>query len=84
MPETHAGGCLRGAIRFRNDGNPRKATVCHCTLCQRTTGSAFSIELLMQSAVSWVAPPSDAECFSAHMLSEDGSPIQPMRRMPTE
>ncbi len=41
MSEVHEGGCLCGAIRYRVKGNPLRAYVCHCTYCQRCTGSAF-------------------------------------------
>ncbi len=35
MPDVHEGGCLCGAIRYRVMGNPQRASVCHCTDCQR-------------------------------------------------
>lgn len=36
------GGCLCGAIRYTAEADPTSATVCHCTDCQRFTGSAFA------------------------------------------
>jgi hypothetical protein len=33
------GGCQCGAIRFRVDGAVRHASVCHCRMCQKATGS---------------------------------------------
>lgn len=42
MEEIHEGGCLCGDVRYRTIGPPITATVCHCTFCQRRTGSAFS------------------------------------------
>jgi hypothetical protein len=38
---THEGGCLCGAVRYRVEGEPLRASVCSCTHCQRRTGSAF-------------------------------------------
>ncbi len=37
------GGCLCGAVRYRVHGNPSRTVVCHCTFCQRSTGSAFAV-----------------------------------------
>lgn len=41
MPEVHEGGCVCGAVRYRATSAPIRTTVCHCTFCQRRTGSAF-------------------------------------------
>ena len=35
------GGCLCGAVRFHVNQAPLKTLVCHCTFCQRMTGSSF-------------------------------------------
>jgi hypothetical protein len=37
------GGCLCGAVRYRTNGGPSRTVVCHCTFCQRCTGSAFAV-----------------------------------------
>jgi hypothetical protein len=36
------GGCLCGAVRFELTEPPRFASYCHCTRCQRRTGTAAS------------------------------------------
>ncbi len=36
-----SGGCLCGAVRYEANEPPSKGVVCHCRVCQRTTGSAF-------------------------------------------
>jgi len=43
MSDTHEGGCVCGAVRYRASGDPVRTSVCHCTYCQRRTGSAFGI-----------------------------------------
>jgi hypothetical protein len=44
MSEVHRGGCLCGHVRYRTLGKPERTTICHCTFCQRLTGSAFLVE----------------------------------------
>ena len=38
------GGCLCGAVRFEIDGPPGVASYCHCTRCQRRSGTAASAQ----------------------------------------
>jgi len=38
------GGCLCGAVRFEVDRPPVSASYCHCTRCQRRTGTAASAQ----------------------------------------
>ncbi len=40
------GGCLCGKVRFRATQAPLRTLVCHCTFCQRMTGSSFYTESL--------------------------------------
>lgn len=47
---VHTGGCVCGAVRFRAIGEPTRVTVCHCTWCQRRTGSAFGVEAVFEVA----------------------------------
>jgi hypothetical protein len=50
MPTQHQGGCVCGAIRYVTTGNPARLTACHCTWCQRRTGSAFGLEAVFTLA----------------------------------
>jgi hypothetical protein len=38
------GGCLCGGVRFEITAPPVSASYCHCTRCQRRTGTAASIQ----------------------------------------
>ena len=44
MPIVHPGGCLCGEIRYTTTAAPWRVTICHCTFCQRMTGSAYLVE----------------------------------------
>ena len=46
----HEGGCICGEVRYRVRGEPTAALVCHCTFCQRRTGSAFAITVYFDEA----------------------------------
>jgi hypothetical protein len=39
------GGCQCGQIRYRITGEPAAVVVCHCSECQRQSGSAFSMSV---------------------------------------
>jgi hypothetical protein len=43
------GGCSCGAIRYRLASEPLFTHCCHCLNCQRQTGSAFVINLLIEA-----------------------------------
>ena len=47
MSQERAGGCQCGAIRYRLSGEAIALSVCHCTECQRQSGSAFGMSLIM-------------------------------------
>ncbi|HEX7671925.1 MAG TPA: GFA family protein, partial [Polyangiaceae bacterium] len=37
--ESHEGGCFCGSVRYRATGRPRSPSICHCTMCRRTSGA---------------------------------------------
>ena len=43
MTDTHEGGCVCGAVRYRAQGPPVVGTVCHCRFCQTRLASAFAV-----------------------------------------
>jgi hypothetical protein len=46
---TREGGCGCGSVRYRLTGEPMFTNCCHCLDCQRQTGSAFVINLLIEA-----------------------------------
>jgi hypothetical protein len=46
---TREGGCACGAVRYRLTDEPLFVHCCHCLNCQRQTGSAFVINLLIEA-----------------------------------
>ena len=49
MDERREGGCACGAVRYRLASAPLFVHCCHCLNCQRQTGSAFVINLLIEA-----------------------------------
>lgn len=49
MGEMLEGGCSCGALRYRLKSRPMFVNCCHCTQCQRLTGSAFVINALIET-----------------------------------
>ncbi len=49
MSVTREGGCACGAVRYRLGSDPLFVHCCHCLNCQRQTGSAFVINLLIET-----------------------------------
>lgn len=47
--ETFDGGCTCGGVRYRMTARPLFVHCCHCTWCQRETGSAFVINAMIEA-----------------------------------
>lgn len=45
----HEGGCACGHVRYRMHSNPMIVHCCHCSWCQRQTGSAFAVNALIEA-----------------------------------
>jgi hypothetical protein len=44
------GGCTCGAVRYRLKARPLFVHCCHCTWCQRETGSAFAVNAFIEAS----------------------------------
>jgi hypothetical protein len=65
------GGCSCGAVRYRLTSAPLFVHCCHCLNCQRQTGSAFVINLLIEAdRVELLA----GEPVGVDVPRDDGSP----------
>ncbi len=49
MTTQPEGGCACGVVRYRLSSEPLFVHCCHCLNCQRQTGSAFVINLLIEA-----------------------------------
>ena len=49
MSGQREGGCSCGAVRYRQTAEPLFVHCCHCLNCQRQTGSAFVINMLIEA-----------------------------------
>lgn len=79
------GGCLCGAVRFELTAPPLSAGYCHCTRCQRRTGTGSSVSASVEpDSLHWLRgeelikgwlPPGDGaeKCFcrecGSHLFS---------------
>src|SRR4029079_13606508 len=44
------GGCTCGAVRYRLKAPPLFVHCCHCTWCQRESGSAFAVNAFIEAS----------------------------------
>ena len=49
MDEKYEGGCTCREVRYRMTARPMFVHCCHCTWCQRETGSSFALNALVES-----------------------------------
>jgi len=45
----HDGGCGCGFVRYRMNSQPMVVHCCHCSWCQRQSGSAFAVNALVEA-----------------------------------
>ena len=58
MNNQMTGGCVCGAVRFEAEVDSDDAYLCHCRMCQRSTGSlSIAFKNLPQAKLHWVSGP---------------------------
>ena len=50
MTDKLTGGCQCGALRYEVTGAPKQLIACHCTDCQKQSGSAFGMTMVVDEA----------------------------------
>jgi hypothetical protein len=65
MPAPYQGRCLCGAVRYRVDREPLTLYACHCLDCQRRTGSAFALSMIVRRSSVEVLQGEPAAYFAA-------------------
>jgi hypothetical protein len=50
LTTPHTGGCLCGALRYTADVSVSELRACHCTNCQKGSGTAGSVNAVIPSA----------------------------------
>src|SRR5436190_23551118 len=58
MSETMTGGCACGKVRFEAEIDDDEAYLCHCRMCQRSTGSvSIAFKNVPQAKMRWLSEP---------------------------
>ncbi len=63
------GGCQCGTIQYEFSGEPISQVACHCTHCQRQSGSAFGMTLVVR-AEDFRITAGQVKCY--HSVSDAG------------
>ena len=71
MADVREGGCGCGAVRYRIEGEPIVLAVCHCTECQKQSGSAFGMSLIVKTESFSIS----GETKVFRRIAESGNPI---------
>lgn len=78
-PLPLSGGCSCGEVRYRIDAFPYLLYACHCTQCQRQSGSAFALNMSVPTASlhithgtpkSWRRPTSTGDAIATSWFCE--------------
>jgi hypothetical protein len=60
------GSCLCGAVVYELDVAPRVTVACHCSLCRKSTGSAFGVwSLVPRDHFRWISGESALHEFNS-------------------
>ncbi|AEX24626.1 MULTISPECIES: GFA family protein [Vibrio] len=64
MANKHLGSCLCGRVRYELSGDFQSFFLCHCTRCQKDTGSDHAANLFAKaSKLTWLQGESDVKTY---------------------
>ncbi|MGH6956027.1 MAG: GFA family protein [Caulobacteraceae bacterium] len=65
---VYTGGCQCGAVRYRAVGEPKRASICHCRMCQKAIGAPFGAFVTFPTdSVAWTRGAPKRFLSSAHV-----------------
>lgn len=79
-----AGSCLCGSVTYSSEAEPAMTVVCHCSDCQKQSGSPFSVNVLVHSdnvkmqggsLTQYVVKGDSGENVTRNFCNKCGSPI---------
>lgn len=82
MTELAGGGCQCGAVRYQVAGEPTALYACHCRECQKQSGSAFGLSLIVPRGAlrvtrgetkTWMRPTDSGGTLHCHFCPACGS-----------
>ncbi|KAK5988486.1 hypothetical protein PT974_09969 [Cladobotryum mycophilum] len=84
MASVTTGSCACDAIQFQYTGEPQLTGICHCTICRKWTGSAFTtnaiipkeaLEITKGTPKSWKKQGHSGNYVFRYFCSDCGSPL---------
>jgi hypothetical protein len=88
MADNYQGSCACGKVRFAVDAEPLNSFNCHCTICRKMNGSAFSTYVVFpQAALRITAGMAEIRAAEVgthgtrHFCSLCGTPLYGLHRL---
>jgi hypothetical protein len=93
MTTLHSGGCLCGAIRYAVTSPITALRICHCTHCQKNTGTGASVNAVLASSdfritqgtpKRFTTKADSGRTLMRHFCGDCGSPLYAYREVSPE
>jgi len=81
---NQTGQCLCGSMKYEITGDPIRSVACHCTHCQKASGSAYSLNIIIASdqfsvsggtLTTYTDKGDSGEDLRRHFCNRCGSPL---------